>query len=151
MRIALGIFIIFLLGCGNVNKTNLNTWNINNINIEDYNLEFTIDSICNSTEKYTGYVYLLNADCSICLSTFFDFISKISDTDRVYPVSIIVDDGYKEIVKYYTSQMNTNNEVDLLIFENTNNKFVKSDLISYGDIVLFFENNILKDSFIYQQ
>ena len=54
-------------------------------------------------------------------------------------------------MEYYISQLRERDRIKISVYENINNRFLKKELASYSDIVLFYENNILKNSFIYQK
>jgi hypothetical protein len=149
MKIILSITILICLtGCNRVSTSD--SHNTFDIDIKDYGIVFPVDSICNKDSKYTGYVYMLDASCSICISTFFNFVSSIVDENKdTYPISIIVDEGYLPIVEYYTSMLKTDSKITFSIYENISGKFLKESLTSYNDIVLFYEDNIMKHSFIF--
>lgn len=153
MKLLLIIFTLLFVCCKNVDKVDFNNpEKYNKIDINNYNISFSVDSICDNTEKYSGYVYFLDTECSICLSTFLDFIfNTIKLNKSHYPISLIVDSGNKPIMEYYISQLRERDRIKISVYENINNRFLKKELASYSDIVLFYENNILKNSFIYQK
>lgn len=152
MKLLLIIFTLLFVCCKNVDKVDSsNLEKYNKIDINNYNISFPVDSICDKTDKYSGYVYLLDSKCSICLSTFFDFINTIKLNNSHYPISLIVDSGNKPIIEYYISQIIEKDRVKISVYENFNNRFLEKELASYSDVVLFYENNILKNSFIYQK
>ena len=84
MKLLLIIFTLLFVCCKNVDKVDFNNpEKYNKIDINNYNISFSVDSICDNTEKYSGYVYFLDTECSICLSTFLDFIFNTIKLNRV--------------------------------------------------------------------
>ena len=135
MKLLLIIFTLLFVCCKNVDKVDFNNpEKYNKIDINNYNISFSVDSICDNTEKYSGYVF-----------------NTIKLNKSHYPISLIVDSGNKPIMEYYISQLRERDRMKISVYENINNRFLKKELASYSDIVLFYENNILKNSFIYQK
>lgn len=85
-----------------------------------------------------GFVYLLNGDCSFCLTKFFDFAAELKNNGCEAPVCVIVDDHMADAVVYYISQAEFLSEEDVQIRENSDHRYVKERIDNFDLSGVFF-------------
>lgn len=100
---------------------------------------FEMDSIrAAGVELQDGFIYLLNGDCSFCLTKFFDFAAALKESGCEAPVYVIVDESMADAVEYYLSQADFLSDEQVQIRENTAHRYIKERIDNFDLSGVFF-------------
>lgn len=88
------------------------------------------------TKPFTGLVYLLNTDCSLCISQFFDFLLFLKQKDITLPIVAIVEDGGTALVEFYMQQAELINWDKLEFIEDKDSDIAKEGIENYSGMVI---------------
>ncbi|MDR0972763.1 MAG: hypothetical protein LBM61_02095 [Prevotellaceae bacterium] len=102
-----------------------------------------------NTAKFTGLIYILNSECSICIGDFIDFAMHLNRSSVNLPIITIIDVGNREAMKYYIEQTGLDKNIDMSFFTNKDFRYIKDALVNHnGRVFYVYKDNIMK-SFSY--
>lgn len=98
-------------------------------------------SVRNINNHFSGFIYVLDASCSICIAKFCGFCEQVKQEQVKFPIIVFVDEEYLPMVEYYTNRIeNTPKQIVVIVDKH---KHINRDM--EPDFVFFLENmNVLR-------
>ena len=90
-------------------------------------------------------IYVLHSECSVCIGKFLDFLSHLLKTGEKIHLIAIIDLGDKAVMEYYIEMLNNSKDnIDFVMVENVDDKYVKGTLEKQNSKVFYvFKNKII--------
>lgn len=119
---------IAMVGCQSKTAANLVSDKDNGLHIftqgrDSINLELLHEDY---PQGFDGYLYVLNSECSYCMSAFLKFAKMLENTDYQWEVIVLISEDTQPIVNYYLKEKNLASQVRFILKEN------KKDLWKIG-------------------
>jgi hypothetical protein len=97
-----------------------------------------------------AFIYVLNSECSICIGEFLDFVFHVKEIKDLMQIVVITESGSKETLNYYLEQTGLNNQIELSIYENIENKYIEGSLERQNGNVFYVHKNKIISKFSYE-
>ena len=157
------IFIIlFLSSCNLSKKTEKNEFNekqisfitnfVANLNThssiekKDSTIQYYFKIVSSNPSTNNRFVYILNGECSVCISYLVKFICYLKEANIEIPITVITDKEDIQNVKYYIQKFDILAKNDLSYRGISENQYTNK-LDFYNGIVLYIHENQIINSF----
>lgn len=103
------------------------------------------ESIRKIDNHFSGFIYVLDASCSICIAKICEFSEKIIRGQVNLPIIVYVDEKYLPIVEYYTNRIENIQKQIIIIVDK--HKHINRDVDP--DFVFFLNDMNVSKCFYY--
>jgi|GEM_PF-2296243 len=114
-----------------------------------FDLKKVLSDTQRESGKYTGLMYILNSDCSVCIGEFLDFALHLERTNSNLPIITIIKEGSKEILSFYAEETGTN-IANFVFTENIDAKYIKKEIENQNGEIFYVYNNQVINSCLYR-
>lgn len=103
----------------------------------------------NFPEGFNGYVYIMNSECSTCISSFLDFGKKLHMHGYDKDVLVIISPGTKPLVNHYLKENDCFRKINVLLEENSKDTWNINSMESETGKVYQISNNQIKNTYLF--
>ena len=117
-----------------------------NIEKEDSTIQYYFKIISTDPSLNNKFVYILNGECSVCISYLAKFIYYLKEANIETPITVITSQKDAKNIKYYMQQFDIPQKNNLSYKEIPENQYANK-LEYYNGLVLYIHENQLINSF----
>jgi hypothetical protein len=118
--------------------------NIDTLRVDNIETTLFYDLIKNHTDinvHQCGFIYILNAECSACIGSLFDFIQLLQKLNKEIPVYVILEKQNIPVVNYYLEKVNLDYPY-LFLHNNSQYQYIIDTKEKSGQVYIIYNNKI---------
>lgn len=100
-------------------------------------------------QGFSGYVYCLNSECSVCISSFSSFINELNTLQYTGNVLAIISPATKPIVNHYLKEFSLSENICIILSEDNQYDWGFDRIEKDNGVVYVVSNNQIKEVYRY--
>lgn len=141
------ILTLMLCGCKNGRSTSTLAKNLCPLPLDSMTLKL------NPLEKYfkyyTGYICIMNSECSECIGTFISFINDLDKSEYRDTVLAIIAPATQPIINHYIKEQDFSKRITIELLESDKDEWGINSVENFNGMVYYLKGNAINNIYQY--
>ena len=143
------LFILMLMLCGCKNATSTSTLDKNLCPLPLDSITLKLDPLEKYFKSYSGYIYIMNSECSECIGTLISFINDLDKSGYRGTVLAIITPATQPIINHYIKEQDFPERITIKLLESKKDEWGINSIENFNGMVYYLKENAINKIYQY--